>query len=79
MIAKLVGYSSVNFKNESTGEQISGTSLYIAFNDENTIGAKCDKVFVRDNKILPKNLKPNVTLNLSFNYKGKIEYIEVKE
>ena len=78
MLAKLLGIKKINFKNENTGEQISGTSLYIAFSDENTIGTKCDKVFVRDEKLIPKTLKPNDTLNLGFNYKGKIEFIEIK-
>ncbi len=78
MISKLLGYSKVDFTNENTGEQIKGTTLYIAFSDENTIGAKCDKVFVRDEKLIPKNLKVNDTLNLGFNYKGKIEFIEIK-
>ena len=78
MLAKLLGIKKINFKNENTGEQISGTSLYIAFSDENTIGAKCDKVFVRDEKLIPKNLKVNDTLNLGFNYKGKIEFIEIQ-
>ena len=41
-VSKTFRNKKINFKNENTGEQISGTSLYIAFSDENTIGAKCE-------------------------------------
>lgn len=64
----------VNFKGNN-GEEISGTNLFVAFNDENVEGVRTEKFFVKDNISLPENIKINCNLNIEFNYKGKIEMI----
>lgn len=74
MRAKVLGVQPIHFTNNN-GELIEGTNLYIAFPDENCKGLKTDKVFVREGIKLPKDLKLNEDVNLSFNYKAKLEEI----
>lgn len=74
MRAKVLGVQPIHFTNNS-GEPINGTNLFIAFSDENCKGLKADKVFVREEITLPKDLKLNEDVELSFNYKGKLESI----
>lgn len=74
MQAQLVGVQYVDFKNNS-GETISGTNIFVAFKDENVEGLRTEKFFLKEGIALPKDTKLNSTLELSFNYKGKIEAV----
>ncbi len=74
MRAKIIGIADVNFKDQS-GREVSGTSIYAAFADENVNGLKAEKFFVNNSIELPKDLKANDTVEMSFNYKGKIDSI----
>lgn len=74
MQAKLIGVQQINFTNNN-GEAINGTNLFVAFKDENVEGLRTDKFFIKDGITLPKDTKLNDTIELSFNYKGKIEMI----
>lgn len=74
MQAQLLGVQHINFTNNN-GEAINGTNLFVAFKDESVDGVKTDKFFIRESIALPKDTKINDTIELSFNYKGKIEMI----
>ncbi len=74
MKAKLVGVQGIHFTNNN-GEEISGTNIYCAFQDENVEGLRTEKFFLKDGIILPKDAKLNDTLDISFNMKGKVEMI----
>lgn len=75
MRGRLEGVQSIRFTN-STGEEISGMNIFIAFQDENVEGLKTEKFFLKSNISLPKDTKINDMLEISFNYKGKIESIK---
>lgn len=73
MQAVVLGFSELNFRS-GNGDLIQGTQLFYAFPDENTVGHKADKVFVKKNIQLP-DMKPNDTINLFFDRKGKVEAV----
>lgn len=75
MRGRLEGVQSIRFTN-NTGEEISGMNIYVAFQDENVEGLKTEKFFLKSNISLPKDTKINDMLEISFNYKGKIESIQ---
>lgn len=75
MQAKLLGVMKVNFTN-NLNEAVQGTNLFVAFQDENVDGLRCEKFFLKDNITLPKDTKINDVIDISFNYKGKIEAIK---
>ncbi len=74
MKAKLFGVQNVNFTN-ANGETINGTNIFVGFSDENVEGISTEKFFVKESIDFPENVKLNSALELSFNYKGKIEAI----
>ncbi|EOU1503415.1 hypothetical protein QTI76_08565 [Clostridium perfringens] len=74
MQAKIVGVMDVNFTNNN-GEEIHGTNIFVAFKDENVEGLRTEKFFLREGISLPKDTKLNDTIDISFNYKGKIEMV----
>lgn len=74
MQAILLGICELNFKSGSTGDNIQGTQLFYAYPEQNTIGHRADKVFIRKDIQLP-NMKPNDTINLFFDRKGKVEAV----
>lgn len=76
MQALLLGLAKLDFKSD-TGNLVQGTQLFYGYTAENTVGYKTDKVFVRKDIELPENLKPNSTINLFFDRKGKVEAVTV--
>lgn len=74
MQVKLIGCQRICFTNNN-GENINGTNIYVAFKDENVEGLKTEKLFLKENIVLPKDTKLNDTLDISFNMKGKVESI----
>ena len=74
MQAKILGVQNINFTNNN-GEAINGTNIFVAFKDENCEGLRTEKFFLKDGIDLPKDTKLNDTIEISFNYKGKIEMI----
>lgn len=76
MQAKLLGFMGVDFTNKD-GEQIVGMNIFVAFNDENVHGLRAEKFFLKEGISLPEQVKVNDTLEISFNYKGKIESITI--
>ena len=74
MQAKLLGFMGVDFTNKD-GEQIVGMNIFAAFKDENVHGLRTEKFVLKEGISLPEQVKINDTLEISFNYKGKIESI----
>lgn len=74
MQMKLLGKMGVLFVNNA-GEEIKGTNVFVAFKDENVIGLRAEKFFLKDGIDLPEDVKINDVLEISFNYKEKIESI----
>lgn len=74
MQVKLVGVGRIDFSN-SNGERICGNNLFVAFKDENVQGMRTEKFFVKEEVALPEPIKINDVLDISFNHKGKIEFI----
>lgn len=74
MKATLLGVQRVSFKSNE-GTTISGNSFFIAFPDENVEGLKTDRIFVREGVEIPKDIKLNDSIDLSFNMKGRVEKI----
>lgn len=71
MQVKLMGVMKVDFTNNK-GESVSGVNLFVAFKDENVDGLHTEKVFVRSDIALPKDIKVNDILEVSFNHKGRV-------
>lgn len=74
MRVQLVGKKAVNFTNNSE-EVVTGTSIYVAFPDENVEGLRTEKFFLKEGITLPKDTKLNDTIDLSFNMNGKVEAV----
>ncbi len=74
MRVQLVGKKAVNFTNNSE-EVVTGTSIYVAFPDENVEGLRTEKFFLKEGITLPKDTKLNDTIDLSFNMSGKVEAV----
>ena len=74
MKAKLVGVQGIHFTNNS-GEEVNGTKIYCAFQDENVEGLRTADFFLKDGITLPKDTKLNDAIDISFNMKGKVEMI----
>ena len=71
---KLIGIQQINFTNNN-GQVISGTNIWVAYAEENTIGLKVQKFFLKEGFKLP-DCKPNDNLHLTFDMKGRIIEIE---
>lgn len=74
MIVQILGLQPINFTNEKN-ETITGINLYGGFKDENVQGI-CSKKWFLKQGMLPKDIKINDKINISFNHKGKIEMID---
>ena len=74
MKAKLFGVQGIHFTNNN-GEDVNGTNIFCAFQDENVEGLRTEKFFLKDGITLPKDTKLNDTIDISFNMKGKVEAI----
>lgn len=75
MQCRLLGVQGIKFTNDK-GEEVNGMNIHVAFNDENVEGLKTEKFFLKSSISLPKDTKINDMLEISFNYKGKIEMIQ---
>lgn len=74
MQAKIVGTQRLEFTN-SNGDSIKGVNIFTVYPEENVDGLRADKFFLKDGMNLPKDVKLNDTIDISFNRKGKIEMI----
>lgn len=81
MKVKVVGLKSVNFKDDNTGREISGTSMYVTYEDPNVIGVRTDKFFIRPSMNFELNLiKPGSTVvDIYFDRYGKVDGFDIIE
>ena len=75
MLFKVIGIQNVDFTNNH-GEKIVGKNLFCAYEDVNTEGFKCEKIFAKP-ELLPKDLKANDTVEASFTMNGKLDSIKL--
>lgn len=71
----LLGYRKLDFTTDD-GNAVKGTQLFVRFPEDGVTGEMCDKLFVRDGVELPA-LTPGMTLDISFNRKGKVAAVKV--
>jgi hypothetical protein len=74
MKATLIGLQHINFTNTS-GETINGKNIFVAFKDENIEGYRTEKFFLREGIELPTDTKINDSIEIAYNYKGRIEKV----
>ena len=53
-------------------------NIFIGFEQEDVQGLKTEKLFLKEELVLPKDTKLNDVLDLSFNMRGKVEKITKK-
>ena len=75
MKAQLLGVQGIGFTNPN-GEEIKGTNIFVAFEDSLVEGLRTERFFLKTGISLPKDVKINDMLDITFNYKGKIETIQ---
>jgi len=71
MKVTLVGLQRVNFVN-AKGQTVNGNNVFVAFKDENVEGLKTEKLFLKEGIELPKEVKINDVIDVSFNMHGKV-------
>jgi len=74
MKAKLVGVRDLDFT-ASDGKRVKGVTLHLIFADEGVNGHATDKIFVRSEIELPKDLAVGKSLQVFFNRRGKVEAV----
>ena len=74
MKVQLLGVQGIHFTNNN-GEEVIGTNIFCAFQDEHVEGLRTERLFLKDGITLPKDTKLNDTIDLIFNMKGKVEAI----
>lgn len=77
MTIKVVGFRNVNFKDNASGNDISGTTVYFLYGDRNVDGYAVDKTFIGSGRINPFEL--NKTYSVAYNRYGKIDFDSVLE
>lgn len=76
MIVQVIGRQSLDFTTKE-GQLIKGTKLFLAYQKENVEGLVADKIFVRDGIAIPKEMKMNDKLDITFDNRAKIEKISL--
>lgn len=74
MLMRVLGIAPVDFTSND-GKQITGFSLFTAFEDNNVKGERTEKLFVRQGIELPK-MSIGDTVDVLFNMRGKVEAVE---
>lgn len=74
---RYLGHSPVDFVS-SDGKPVKGINLYISFPDENVVGEKCERFFVKSSIEIPAQLKIGDMLEIEFDHKGKVRSIAKK-
>ena len=76
MIVQVIGRQFLDFTTKE-GQLIKGTKLFLAYQKENVEGLVADKIFVRDGITIPKEMKMNDKLDITFDNRAKIEKISL--
>lgn len=75
MEMNVIGTRGISFTSE-IGKPIEGTTLYAAFEAEGVNGMMAEKFFVKKGVEMPEDLKMGDKIEVVFDYRRKIEYIE---
>lgn len=70
------GIQTINFTNNN-GERIEGTNLFVGYRDENVLGQRTEKLFIRKGFPIPKELVPGAVIELLFDIKRRLDGIRV--
>lgn len=76
MRVKVLGSSEVHFRTES-GAIVEGHNLFVAYEQEGTIGQRAGKFFVNQSIDFPKGLQIGSDVELSFNQYGKVDGVSL--
>jgi uncharacterized protein YuzE len=71
MLVPVIGFSRVDFVNDQK-EHIAGTTVYYTSKDPRVEGMKAEKAFIPQTLSSLEGLKPNDTINIDYNQKGKV-------
>ena len=77
MKISVVGSRPVNFKDQQTGNQVTGTSYFYLCEDRYVTGLKADKVFVSSNNVSP--FEVGKEYDVAYNSYGKFDFATVRE
>ena len=75
MTAEIIGFRGYDFTDKD-GRQVSGTSLFVAFEEEGVTGRAAERLSVNSAIALPSGIKPGDKININFNRRGKVDKIE---
>ena len=78
MLFKVFGIRPVNFTDSSSGNLITGTTLYLGCKNDYVTGMETSKVFVK-NSIDCSKLKVNDMVNINYNQYGKVDSLSLVE
>lgn len=77
MKAILVGYRDVNFTDKESGNNISGQSLFIEYEEDGVYGLATTKIFLPASKRLNPVPSLPTTVNIDFTMRGKVQSVSV--
>lgn len=80
MKARVLGVQKVDYVKKS-GEPCKGTTLHVAFKDNNVVGEAVDSLFINDNLGIYAidGIKPDTLVDLEFNRRGYVADVVVCE
>ena len=79
MNIKVIGLQNLDFVTKD-GNHIKGINVYAMFPDKKIQGFRCEKFYISQEIVLPKGgIQVNDTIDLVFDFKGKIESISKVE
>jgi hypothetical protein len=76
MVVQVIGIQLLNFTTKE-GNVIKGTNLFVAYPRENVVGLVSDKIFVPHTVSLPKEMRENAKVDISFDNRKHIEKISL--
>lgn len=72
----VLGKKAVSFT-AADGKVIEGTTLFVAYDDDNVIGMAADKIFISAAKMPKGNIEVGSDIDIYFNRFGKVDSIIV--
>lgn len=77
MVIKVIGFRNVSFRDQQSGDQIVGKSMYYIYQDKNVEGNAADKLFIREGN--PNPFSVGKRYQVSYNRYGKFDLEQVQE
>lgn len=73
---KVIGMRKFEYTSKRTGNKYKAANLYCSYDAADTIGVRCESVFLSSDKV-PPDLKLGNEINVLYNRFGNVEAIEV--